>query len=213
MTHDMTLIGLTGRAGTGKDTAAAYLVQRYGFAQASFADPIRSMVLCMLEEADLDHAWLTERALKEALIPELGTSARALMQTIGTECGRMLNPDIWVNHLQRRLGLPDAPVHDRVVISDVRMFNEAAWVQRQGGTVLRLHRPQADAVRAHPSEAFIDHLAADHHDIINDGEHFAGLHAELDVLMAQLGIEPREGYWGGLQLDPSQAVDHEGGVD
>lgn len=212
MTHDMTLIGLTGRAGTGKDTAAAYLVQRYGFAQASFADPIRSMVLCMLEEADLDHAWLTERALKEAEIPELGTSARALMQTIGTECGRMLNPDIWVNHLQRRLGLPDAPVHDRVVISDVRMFNEAAWVRRQGGTVLRLHRAQADAVRGHASEFSIERLLVDH-DITNDGEYFAGLHAELDGLMAQLGIEPREGYWGGLRLDPSQAVDHEGGVD
>jgi len=31
--------------------------------------------------------------------------------------------------------------------------------------------------------------------------------------MAQRGIEPREGAWGGLRLDPSQAVDHEGGVD
>jgi hypothetical protein len=212
MTHDMTLIGLTGRAGTGKDTAAAYLCARYGFAQASFADPIRSMVLLMLEEADIDHGWLTVRWLKEAEIPELGTSARALMQTIGTECGRMLNRDIWVNHLQRRLGLPEQPVHDRVVISDVRMFNEAAWVRRQGGTLLRLSRMQADAVRGHASEASIEHLAADH-DISNDGEHFAGLYAELDGLMAQRGIEPREGYWGGLRLDPSQAVDHEGGVD
>ncbi len=212
MTIDPIIIAFAGLAGTGKDTAAAHLVQRYGFAQASFADPIRSMVLCMLEEADLDHAWLTERALKEAEIPELGTSARALMQTIGTECGRMLNPDIWVNHLQRRLGLPEQPVHDRVVMSDVRMFNEAAWVRRQGGTVLRLHRAQADAVRGHASEASIERLVVDH-DITNDGEHFAGLHAELDGLMAHLGIEPREGYWGGLRLDPSEAVDHEGGVD
>lgn len=212
MTHDMTLIGLTGRAGTGKDTAAAYLVQRYGFAQASFADPIRSMVLCMLEEADLDHAWLTERALKEAEIPELGTSARALMQTIGTECARMLNPDIWVNHLQRRLGLPHSPVHDRVVISDVRHLNECTWVRAHGGAVLRLHRHQAAAVRAHVSESYVSQLAVDH-DITNDGEHFVGLHARLDGLMSHLGIEPREGYWGGLRLDPSQAVDHEGGVD
>ena len=215
MTHDMKLIGLTGLAGTGKDTAAAYLVQHYGFAQASFADPIRSMVLTMLEEADIDHAWLTERGLKEAEIPELGTSARALMQTIGTEVGRTLNPDLWVNHLQRRLGLPDAPVHDRVVISDVRMFNEAAWVRREGGAVLRLHRPQAEAVRGHASESSIHRLVVDF-DITNDGEHFAGLHAELDMLMQLMGIEPRDGYWGGLQGDLSMlndGVDHEGAVD
>lgn len=188
----VTLIGLTGHAGSGKDTAAAYLVQRHGFVQASFADPIRSMVQLFLEEAGLDHAWATERAMKERTIPSLGVSARGLMQTIGTEVGRALHADLWVRHLELRLGLATAqPVHDRIVISDVRFENEAAWVQQWGGKIIRLHRRQAGAVRSHASEAEILALPADV-DLHNHGEHFAGLHGLLAGAMETWSVDERD---------------------
>jgi hypothetical protein len=201
---DPIVIGIAGHAGAGKDTAAAYLVERYGFVQASFADPIRSMALLMLEEAGIDHRWLTERAYKEARIPGLGISARALMQTLGTECGRWLHPNIWVSHMALRLGLPGpdfslrgtpaaqaTPVHDRIVISDTRFVNEADWIHLIGGKVIRLHRRQAGTVRTHASEAQVLYLDADV-DLHNHGEHFAGLHGLLDGAMATWCIGERD---------------------
>ena len=198
MTH-ITLIGLTGLAGTGKDSAAEHLVREYGFVQAAFADPIRSMALQFLEEAGIDHAWMTERFLKERPIPGLGVSARALMQTLGTEVGRALHHDLWVRHLHMRLGFGEnpgsvemvAPVHDRIVISDVRFANEASWLRRLGGRLVRLHRDSAPGVRLHPSEQHVLDLPT-HVDIWNNGPTLAGLHGLLDGVMADLGVERRE---------------------
>ena len=195
MTH-ITLIGLTGLAGTGKDSAAQYLCQEYGFVQAAFADPIRSMVLQLLEEAGIDHAWVTERRLKEEPIPGLGVSARALMQTLGTEVGRTLSPNLWIRHLALRLGLDDlprsTPVHDRIVISDVRFPNEAAWLlANMRGRLVRLHRSSAPGVRLHASEQQVLDLPASV-DLWNDGPTLAGLHGLLDGVMADLGVERRE---------------------
>lgn len=230
-TPDPLIIAFAGLAGTGKDTAAAHLVQRYGFVQAAFADPIRSMALILMEEAGIDDAWLTERALKESPMPGLGVSARALLQTLGTEVGRHLSPDLWTRHMGLRLGLeacsyevelwPRQPVHDRIVISDCRFENEAQWVKRYGGHIIRLHRHQAGEVRNHASEAQVLSLPADV-DIHNHGLTVDGLHALLDGAMATLGIEPRDdteplrfsqrdpaGPWGGAV----GVVDHEGAAD
>lgn len=191
----LTIIGLTGLAGTGKDSAALYLCQEYGFVQAAFADPLRSMVLQFLEEAGLDHAWLTERRCKERLITGLGVSARALMQTLGTEVGRALHPDLWVRHLGLRLGLDgqpgSTPVHDRIVISDVRFGNEAAWLRARGGRLVRLHRDTAAGVRPHASELQVLDLVPDV-DLWNNGPTLHGLHGLLDGVMADFGVEARD---------------------
>lgn len=191
----LTLIGLTGLAGTGKDSAALYLCQEYGFVQAAFADPIRSMVLQFLEEAGLDHAWVTERRLKEQPIQGLQVSARALMQTLGTEVGRALHRDLWVRHLALRLGLDgqagSTPVHDRIVISDVRFGNESAWLRARGGRLVRLHRDTAAGVRPHASELQVLDLVPDV-DLWNNGPTLHGLHALLDGAMADFGVDRRE---------------------
>lgn len=196
MSEQITLIGLSGLAGTGKDEAARYLCREYGFVQASFADPIRSMALLLLEEAGIDHAWLTERHLKEQLIEALGVSGRALLQVLGTEVGRALSQDIWVRHLALRLGLaPDpctaTPIHDRIVVSDVRFANECAWLRGRGGRLVRLHRSAASPVRPHVSEQQVLDLPADV-DLWNNGPTLVGLHGLLDGVMADFGIEPRD---------------------
>lgn len=194
------VVGLAGRAHTGKDTAADYLVREYGFVRAAFADPIRDMLEQMLESAGIDYAWLHEPALKNRIIPELGVSARALMQTLGAEWGRTQHgADWWLKLLARRLGYgggigPAAPVHDRIVITDVRFPNEAAWVACLGGRVIRLQqRDQAEAVIAHESEAHIDKLHA-HVTLVNNGPTLEGLHTLIDGAMGDFGIERRGGF-------------------
>ena len=37
----MKLLGICGKAGSGKDTAAAYLIEKHGFVKLAFADPLK----------------------------------------------------------------------------------------------------------------------------------------------------------------------------
>lgn len=193
---DPLILALTGLAGTGKDASADHLCGTYGFVRASFAEALKDMAALLLDEAGVDYSHLFERALKEAPIAMLhGVSGRQIMQGLG-DWGRALHADWWVTILERRLGLsggPDsAPVHDRIVITDMRYPNEAAWVQQHGGLLLRLRRDQAEAVlRTNDSESHVHRLPASV-EIDNNGPTLVGLHAKLDAVMRDLGVEAAE---------------------
>lgn len=179
---DPLLIGLTGLAGTGKDTVADRLCAEHGFERHAFAEPIRDMLTAMLAGANIDYAHLFERDLKERPVPHLGISGRRLMQTLGTEWGRALDPDLWVRLAAITLGLHgacSAPIHDRIVITDVRFPNEAAWIEGLGGRVVRVTRP-APEVAAHVSEQHIAQLPCTL--AIDNTGTLADLHEQVDNL-------------------------------
>jgi len=193
MSERIIIIGLAGHAGAGKDVAARYLVGRYGFVQAAFADPIRDMAALLLEQIGVPESYLRHRVFKERPLAELGFSPRALMQVLGTEVGRALNPDLWVKHLALRLGLQPngGPVHDRIVISDCRFPNEAYWIRAKGGKLVRLTRPQAQGqARAHVSETALADMTPDY-DVLNDSGTEWSLQMRLDRICDDLGAEER----------------------
>ena len=154
------LIGLTGLAGSGKDTVRAIL-EEHEFLGFAFADPIRSMLRELLASADIDPACMDDRDLKELPIYQLSSdgkpvSYRMLAQTLGTEWGRSIQPDFWLRIAQSHIDgirvstfgqLPD------FVISDVRFENEANWIRAQGGVIWRIVRPGVEPVRSHASES------------------------------------------------------------
>jgi len=143
------LIGIAGRARSGKDTVANFIVAAIGGYRYSFADPIRAM-LAPLGVDMSDPYW---QARKEEPIPALGVSPRRMMQTLGTEWGRQLiNPDLWLIMAHQRL-LQNGP---GMVISDVRFDNEAAWIRKHGGRIIHVIRPDTKAVEAHASEDGIE---------------------------------------------------------
>jgi hypothetical protein len=152
------LIGIAGRAGSGKDTAGARLVECYGFQQYAFADPIRAMLgaLGAFPAADL-----VNRDTKEVIIDWLGKSPRQMAQTLGTEWGReLVHPQLWVLMAQRRWDAAKAAGRD-LVITDVRFENEVEWLRGAGGRVIYLARPGAEAVSAHASEQYDASVLAD----------------------------------------------------
>ena len=162
------LIGLTGFAGSGKDSVRE-LLQARGYAGFAFADPIRLMLRDLLSSSGIDTNYMDDRALKEAAIPALGVSYRHLAQTLGTEWGRSLQDDFWL----RLAGAHMADAVDfagsvRFVISDVRFLNEAEWVRARGGVIWYINRNSAVPVRPHVSESEISRLSVDHW-IGNDG--------------------------------------------
>ena len=143
------LIGIAGRARSGKDTVANFIVAAIGGYRYSFADPIRAMLAPLGVDMN-DPYW---QARKEDVIPALGVSPRRMMQTLGTEWGRnLINPDLWLVMAHQRL-LRNGP---GMVISDVRFENEAAWIRKHGGRIIHVIRPEAKAVEAHASEDGIE---------------------------------------------------------
>jgi len=186
--RDPLLIGLTGYAGAGKETVADRLEAQHHFERAAFADCLKDMLAVLLEALGADHAHLTEPHLKAAEIPQIGTSARRLMQTLGTEWGRrMIDRNLWTRTTAHRLGLDDlprsAPIHDRIVITDVRFPEEAAWLESVGGILVRVHRPGLEHM-SHESEAHIIAMRPQHV-ICNDGS-LAILGDRVDDLMHTL---------------------------
>lgn len=181
---DPLIVGLIGRAGNGKDTAGAHLVDRWGFVRYAFAAPLRQMLEALAADCNISPAWLRDRALKEQPITGLGVSYRQMSQELGTGWGRGMHPDFWLRVAERVLGLPGAPVHDRIVITDVRFVNEADWIRRHGGTLWRITRPQAAEVRSHISEQYAAAMFAEAE--IDNRYSEAHLHGRLDELVQTL---------------------------
>lgn len=141
------LIGICGRARSGKNTTADFIQAQYGGYQYSFAQPLRKMLAAGFG-IELGTAYWDKR--KEEAIPALGKSPRQMLQTLGTEWGRQLvHPDVWVilahDQLNRR--------GPGMIVTDVRFENEATWIRKFGGTVLHVVRENAPGVTPHTSEA------------------------------------------------------------
>lgn len=134
------IIGITGRAGAGKDTLAGYLVVNHGYRQAAFADTLKK-VLALIACEPLDNFYNRER--KEAFSPALGMTRREAMQKIGTEVGRNLfGPMVWCDATITRW-IEDGQA--ATVIADVRFDNEAEAIIAEGGVIVRVVRDRPDA--------------------------------------------------------------------
>lgn len=153
------IIGLSGYAGSGKDTVCE-IIQKTGFFQRkAFADPIRNVVWAL--NPILNREMNTVREAVNALgwdeakrtFPEL----RRLLQVTGTEVGRkMFAEDFWV-----AIAMRDVSATDDVVFTDVRFYNEAIAIKNKGGQIWRIEREGFKPVNGHVSETAMDNWKFD----------------------------------------------------
>lgn len=144
------LIGLSGKAGSGKTTVTNYLTTM-GFSTRKFADPLKFMLYNLLVSQGVsptDTTRYIEGDLKEVPTELLGgKSPRHAMQTLGTEWGRVqLHEDFWVEAALRNLDTGD------LIFDDVRFPNEALAIRNKGGIVVNIIREDAPQLGRHLSE-------------------------------------------------------------
>ncbi|MQU62987.1 deoxynucleotide monophosphate kinase [Pseudomonas sp. FSL R10-1350] len=149
------MIGLTGRARTGKTTAAEHLTGTYLLEHYAFADPLRDGLMAIFNLDPTDF----EGDRKEQPLAWLDHSPRQLMQSMGTEWARKtVHPDVWVKLAEQNLDYMTKSLGavTGFVVSDVRFDNEADFIRRSGGTIIHIWRADAQSVNPHTSEKGIE---------------------------------------------------------
>jgi hypothetical protein len=198
------IIGFVGFIGSGKDTAADYLVNFHEFRRDSFANTLKDAVSAVFgwdrvllegrtkearEWREQVDPWWSKRLNKPNLTP------RWILQYWGTEvCRQGFHDDIWIASLENKM----RRTTDNIVISDVRFPNEIKAIHNAGGKVIRV-------VRGPEPEWYDDAVNA------NRGETGNYSWATSRSRLEKLGIHASETAWVGGPIDV--IVDNNGTID
>ena len=164
------LVGLTGYAGSGKDTFAKSLRLRGGYERVGFADAVKEMALVLdpyiLVGSKIGKGY--DFVLLSDIVRQVGWDeakkigdVRVYLQKLGTEAVRdIINKDAWVMAAQAKIW-PLITEGTNVVVTDVRFQNEADLIRSWGGKVFRVTRPGFEPVNDHISDTGVDTIAVD----------------------------------------------------
>ena len=138
----MIIIGLGHRARQGKDTIANYWKECLTEIELySLAKPLKEF--CRDNHNDLLWKWQLAHQTKQVPAykddPIYGYTA--ILQWYGSDVIRKASPDYWVNKLNERIGA-DGP--EIAVITDVRFPNEADYIRKQKGYLVKVSRVNQD---------------------------------------------------------------------
>lgn len=167
------IVGITGFAQSGKDTAAHILIDKMGFKRFAFADPLKRD-LVVLDPIVCPDSGVRLSEVLETLdndldrVKQVFPEWRRLCQIYGTEVQRSVDPHIWirrtVNAIQHDFNTGDGA--GRYVIPDVRFVNEREGVIFD--VMIRIVRPGLALRYNHASENEIPFINVES-EILNDG--------------------------------------------
>lgn len=167
LTKNIQLIGIHGRAGSGKDTIANYIAETFSSCYGEpFAGPLKEGAAASFG-IDLDDFYDSEA--KEKVSPAWGVSPRQIAQFFGTEMFRdtilkllpNVGNDFWIHRLCKKINgdidYIEYEEGDTVIITDVRFANEVEFVLANNGIIFHVTRELADGnvgIGGHSSETF-----------------------------------------------------------
>lgn len=170
MNNKIKIIGLSGKAGTGKDYISQTVLRPMGYLQFSLAWHFKISVVGK------------SLATHEEVFVTKPPHVRRELQLEGTERGRYVyGEDIWCKTAAEWISILHETwgIH-KFVIPDVRFPNEVNFIKNAGGKVLRIVAPEREAKnglsaedREHISEIALDNFSLDEYDglIYNDPEY------------------------------------------
>lgn len=155
----MVIVGINGRAGSGKSTFTEYLIQAYidlthhdGIAVIPFAKALKEMAASI--------GWNGRKDEK----------GRRLLQLLGTEvCRECIAEDYWIQKWSDSYIKALRMGNSFIIIDDIRFPNEAKFIKDLGGYLVKITGRAYDNVDSkHPSELELDNMFF-HKFIYNDG--------------------------------------------
>ena len=157
------IIVFTGKAGTGKDTAASFLIQQ-GFRQLAFASALKTA----LSEIAGEPIWMyQDNDTKEKPSASLGMSRRKAMQVFGETVRNIFHEDVWLNKVESEL-----VSCRKAVITDCRYENEAKFLKKHGAVFVRVTSPYAKKLHSDEAQHKSENANLDEYideEIVNDG--------------------------------------------
>lgn len=135
------IIGFIGLIGSGKTTAADYLVDTFGFEPVSFAGPLKDATSLIFnwDREMVEGKTVESREWREKIDPywtrELGwdVTPRAVLQKMGTEAGRnVFGKNLWVASAMKKVY---SDKNNHFVFTDVRFENEIDAITEAGGKI------------------------------------------------------------------------------
>jgi hypothetical protein len=101
----MNVIGISGKAGSGKDTVADMLLRNEGIVKVSLADPIKRLARELWEFTD-GQLWGPSDSrnapdYRYPITDDLYLTPRKVLQHLGTEGGRAIDHDVWIRYAMR----------------------------------------------------------------------------------------------------------------
>lgn len=111
-------------------------------------------------------------------------TARLALQTLGTEWGRRLYDNVWIDYAARRM---KAAPHGKWVVTDVRFSNEVKTLRAQGARIIRLMR--GGQRFSHASESEMSVIPLDWFDYIIDNREMTldQLYERVDAIAEGMG--------------------------
>lgn len=142
----MKIFGLTGNAGSGKDT----------FFRAVKKNLPSAMRVAFADELKREIANLTGFTVE--YIEQHKADFRGLLQHWGTNLRRNhCGADYW---LKKMSAIP-VPKDSFVFVTDVRFQNEADWIRERGGKIIRIIRTGHNNTDQHISETGVESISPD----------------------------------------------------
>lgn len=159
----MKIIAFSGKKQSGKTTAVESLSERScSGIQIDFAGHLKHIVRTCFG-ATHENLYGSDKDKNETLA--CGKTSREVLQIVGTDWFRSLDPDCWVNAYKANIkklkddfnNISEGSFDEGLILtSDVRFPNEVKCIQEMGGHIIRLLRNPHDD--KHESEIALDEM-------------------------------------------------------
>lgn len=137
----MMIIGICGRAGSGKDTTASLLqsfLPEDSTRTRAFAKPLKDAAKAKFGLTD----WhVNTQEGKREFVPYLGKTVRQLLELEGTEATRdVYGSNFWICRMAQEIDTAFKENIKVFIITDVRFENEAEFIRDNGGLIFQIDR-------------------------------------------------------------------------